>query len=215
MTGEERRHIERELTRHEEATRFFSQGGKAERERLSCAMFLRALGVPFSIEELIWVPDRQDPPDVKFREARFEVRERLDEGRPQHDEVKARVQRYRQAKTMDVILVDPPHPRPMSYDEVYTLLLSALAEKAARYGVKGCATLDALICIQLLDRFLLPGPLLPDSTALVQQGWRSVSFIMSPYSHVAYATEAAPAFLQEHVGQTRRQWEDPATFFCL
>jgi len=44
-------------------------------------MFLRALGIPFAAEELIWAPDGQDPPDVKFRGACFEVCELLDEGR--------------------------------------------------------------------------------------------------------------------------------------
>jgi Putative endonuclease, protein of unknown function (DUF1780) len=215
MTEEDRRYIERLLTNAEEAVRFFSNAGKAERERLSCAMFLRALGEPFSVEELVWVPDGQDPPDVKFRGARFEVRELLDEGRRRYDEVKARRQQYGQMKTADDIFVDVPNGSPISHGEVYTLLLAALAEKASRYGVKGCGTLDALVCIQLRDRFLYPAPPLPDCTTLVQQGWRSVSIIMPMYSYVVYATDAAPAFLQEHVGQTRRQWEDSDTFFRL
>jgi hypothetical protein len=135
VTEEERRHIERLLVNAEEAIRFFSNAGKAERERLSCAMFLRALGEPFSAEELIWVPDGHDPPDVKFREAHFEVRELLDEGRQRYNEVKARRQRYEHAKTVDDILVDPPNGYPISLDEVYTFVQAALAEKASRYGL--------------------------------------------------------------------------------
>jgi hypothetical protein len=178
-------------------------------------MFLRALGVPFAVEELRWMPAGQDPPDVRFQDACFEVCERLDEGRRRHDEVKADIQRYEQAKTFNDILVDPFHPCPMAYHEVYAHLLAALAEKASRYGPKGCATLDALVYMQLIDRFPLTSSLLPDNTVLRQQGWRSVSFLMSISSHVVYATEAAPVFLREYVGQTRRQWEDPPTFFCL
>jgi hypothetical protein len=213
MTEEDRRYIEQLLTNAEEAVHFFSNAGKAERERLSCAMFLRALGQPFSVDELIWVPVGQDPPDVKFRDAHFEVCELIDKGRRRYDEVKARRQRYEQANTVDDVLVDPCHSRSMSYEEVYTHLLAELAVKAAHYGVKGCATLDALVCIQLLNRFLLPAPPVPDYTELSRQGWRSVSFVMPMYSHVVYATDAAPAFLQEHAGQTRREWEDPDTFF--
>ncbi len=116
------------------------------------------------------MPDGQDPPDVNFREARFEVCEHLDEGRRRHDEMKTRVQRYRQANSIDDVPVNPFYPRPMSYEEVYTLLPITLAEKAGRYGVKGCAVLDALVCIQLIDRFLLPTASLPTHTELLQQG---------------------------------------------
>jgi hypothetical protein len=215
MTTKERRYIEQLLTKAEETHRLFSQAGKEWRERVTCAMFLRALGVPFAVEELRWVPDGQDPPDVRFQDACFEVCERLDEGRRRHDEVKADIQRYRQAKTFDDVLVDPFHPCPMTYHEVYAHLLDALAQKALRYGPKECVRLDALVYMQLIDRFPLLSLPLPDDTALRQQGWRSVSFVMSIYSHVVYATEAAPAFLREYVGQTRRQWEDSDTFFRL
>jgi hypothetical protein len=180
-------------------------------------MFLRALGVPFSADELIWVPDGQDPPDVRFREARFEVRELLEKGRRRYDEKKARPQQFRKAETIEDAGLERHDKIPMSYSEVYALLLAALAEKASRYGARGCAMLDALVCIQL-NRFLLPTLPVPDYTALLQQGWRSISFVMPLHSHVVYATEAAPAFLREYVGQTRRKWDDPyhpGTFFGL
>ena len=173
MTGKERRHIEQLLAKAKETHRLFSEGGKEWRERITCAMFLRALGVPFAVEDLQWMPAGQDPPDARFQDACFEVCERLDEGRRRHDEVKADILRYEQAKTFNDVLVDPFHPRPMAYYEVYAHLLAALAEKASRYGPKGCATLDALVYMQLIDRFPLTSSLLPDDTALRQQGWRS------------------------------------------
>jgi len=52
MTEDEHRYIKQLLAEAEEANRFFSHAGRAERERLSCAIFLRALAVPFSVEEL-------------------------------------------------------------------------------------------------------------------------------------------------------------------
>jgi Putative endonuclease, protein of unknown function (DUF1780) len=215
MIAEEHRHVKQLLTKAEQAHRLFSQTERERRECLTCVMFLRALGVPVAAEDLRWVPDGQDPPDARFQDACFEVCERLDKGRRRHDEVKADIQRYRQAKTFDVVQVDRFHYCPMAYDEVYAHLLEALAGKASRYGPKGCAKLDALVYMQLVSRSLLPSSPLPDNTALRQQGWRSVSFLMASSSHVVYATETAPVFLREYMGQTRWQWEPDSTFFSL
>jgi hypothetical protein len=74
---------------------------------------------------------------------------------------------------------------------------------------------DALVYMELIARFLLPSPPPPDDTALRQQGWRSVSFVMPFYSHVVYATEAAPVFLRAYAGQSRQPWENASTFFDL
>jgi Putative endonuclease, protein of unknown function (DUF1780) len=215
MTAEERRYIEQLLMRAEEAHRFFSEPGREWRERGICAMFLRALGVPFAVEDLQWSPAGQDPPDVRFQNACFEVCERLDKGRRRHDEVKADINRYRNAKTLDDVLVDSFHPRPMTYDEIYAHLLAALSKKPSQYGPRDCSKLDAFVYIQLIDRYPLLNSPLPEDSALRQQGWRSVSFVMSMVSHVAYASAAAPTFLQEYVGQIRLQWKDPETFFKL
>jgi hypothetical protein len=225
MTEDERQWIEQEILRLKGAARFLSQAGKIERERLSCAMFLRALGVPFACEELIAVLDDGPPDyiDVKFREARFQVREVLDKDRRRQDEMKARLRRYKQARQdwrsvrfRDVVeLSDRPAPYPMSYSEVYARLSAALAEKAFQYTPQACAALDALGVIQLKNRYPDCASPLPDDTALRQQGWRSVSFVMAMYSHVVYATDVAPTFLQPYVRQTRREWKDASTFYYL
>jgi hypothetical protein len=223
MTEDERRHIEQEITHLEHDRHFLSNAGKLARERLSCAMFLRALGVPFSDKELIAVPNDGPPDyiDVKIREARFQVLEIPDKGCRRQDDVEADIQRYKQALTQDllfedIVLIDRPPPRrPMSYSEVYARLSNALEEKASRYGQRAYAALDALGFIQLTSMYLDRASPLPDDTALRQQGWRSVSFVMPMYSHVVYATKAAPAFLLDYEGQTRQQWEDGNTFYRL
>jgi hypothetical protein len=105
-------------------------------------MFLRALGLCFSDEELIAVPNDGPPDhiDVKFREARFQVAEVLDDDCYRQDDVKAQLWRYEQAlqdwcsvSFRDV--VEPSH-RPMwypiSYSEIYDRLSEALAKKASQ-----------------------------------------------------------------------------------
>jgi len=205
----------RELLEYDrETVRFLSNQQKTERERSVCAAFLRCLGVDFSVTELA---PGADPPDVQFREACFEVRDILDEGRKPHGEAKAWVERVEQAKTIDDVLLPPWRPRtPCAYAEVFSHVTQKLVQKASRYGVAGCVTLDALIYVRLQNMDLNLNSPLPSYTALQDQGWRSVSFVMPPYSHVIYATELAPAFLRDWAGHTRQEWNDPGTsWFAL
>jgi hypothetical protein len=206
----------RELTAYDRETlHFLSNQKKSERERCVCAAFLRCLGVDFSVAELVAVPESQSPPDVTFREACFEVCDVLDAGRRPHDEAQARVEHLEQAKTIEDVLVPVRRRVPLTYVEVFHHVTEALAKKAARYGIAVCATLDALVYVRLQNMFLDGGSSLPSCAALTKQGWRSVSFVMPPYSHVIHAGEGAPAFLGAFVRQTRQEWHEPDTFFAL
>ena len=198
----------RELLEYDhETVRFLSNQQKSERERSVCAAFLRCVGVGFSVAELL---PGTDPPDVKFRDVCFEVRDILDEGRKPHGEAKAWVERDEQAQTVDDVLLPPWRPRtPCAYAEVFSQVTQGLAQKSSRYGVAGCAQLDALVYVRLQNMTLDLNSLLPSYVALQKQGWRSVSFVLPPYSYVIYATELAPAFLRDLAGHTRQEWNDP------
>jgi hypothetical protein len=217
MTDRKFEEYRRELLEYDRETiHFLSSQKKSERERCVCAAFLRCLGVDFSVAELVAVPESQSPPDVAFREACFEVCDVvLDAGRRPHGEAKARVAHLEQAQTIDDVLVPVRHRVSLAYVEVFHHVTEALAKKAARYGMVVCANLDALVYVRLQNMFLDSGSSLPSCAALTKQGWRSVSFVMPPYSHVIHAGEGAPAFLGAFVGQTRQEWHEPDTFFAL
>lgn len=215
MNKEEFEYIKNLTINADETVHFLSNDMKSERERCACAAFLRCLGVDFLVEDLVSVKKGNDPPDVIFHAAHFEVLEVLDEGRKRHHESKTRAECLKKAKTIEDTLVQSRLRDPLSYAEVFNLITGALAEKSSRYGVKVCAGLDALICIQLQHKFLTPKSPLPSHATLLDQGWRSVSFVMVPYSHVIYAAELAPDFLRVHRGQTRQEWNDSDTFFKL
>lgn len=80
---QERLYLRRLVADAEEAISFFSTARKPERERTVCKAFLRCIGIDFSADEITSI--RSDPPDVAFRDGRFEVTEILDENRPRHD----------------------------------------------------------------------------------------------------------------------------------
>ena len=65
------------LTRHaEQANDLLSNARKWERERWACQRLLLALNLPYRLDEF---RSGQEPPDVQFREANFEVFFVLDE----------------------------------------------------------------------------------------------------------------------------------------
>src|SRR5690348_13841895 len=68
--------------------------------RISVSLF-------FHSKSEVW---QQIPPDVKFRDAAFEIKEVLDEGRKRHDEYRDHLRRAWAARSPEELL-EPYHPR--------------------------------------------------------------------------------------------------------
>lgn len=79
----------------EQANAFLSNAKKWERERWVCQRLLQALNVRHHSDD--FTPSGQEPPDVLFRDANFEVFFVLDEGRRLNDEWRAELERRRSA----------------------------------------------------------------------------------------------------------------------
>lgn len=178
-----------------------------------CTAFLRCLGIKFSPANI--ESPQEDPPDVKFEEANFEVRELLNKGRRRGDEYKKRYGALKNAKNVADTLLPYKSPTPISYKKIFEIITAALSKKANRYGQQGCSSLDALVYVNLQNRFLDPTTTIPTVDSLVSQGWRSVSFVFPPYSHVVFAKDTAPDFLKSNEGQAKKEWDDPDSFFEL
>jgi hypothetical protein len=88
------------------------------------------------------------------------------------------------------------------------LVADTLAKKAAHYG--NCTGLDALVNVDLGDRYLWPleGALKTKVAAqLNRHGWRSVSMLSVPYGLVLCAGAGAPHFLADKVGRPLHEWD--------
>ena len=210
----EREYIE-DLVRHAEDTvGFLSNERKQERERSVCAALLRCLGIEFSTKEIKSSED--EPPDVVFRDARFEVREILNKGRRRHDEMKAKRERLSNAKTSDDVSEPPPKlPVPLPYEKVIGIVTSALNRKAQRYSQNVRANLDALVYVNLVGKFLDIDSPLPSLDPLRSQEWRSVSIFFHSSALVLYAKPLGPAFLRNVVGRTMAEWNSSFGLFDL
>jgi hypothetical protein len=191
----------------------FSSHGKAERERRAVAAFLRCLGVDFSPEEL--ATPRSDPPDVMFRDARFEVMIKLDEGRKMHADWKKKAEQRDSAQSLEELVESYHSSSPVPFQDIVSLVVAELGEKASHYGPNTCSQLDALLYINLLGKHLYPLSKAHVPEELDAQRWRSVCFLFAPYGHVLAVTSEAPDFLRQYEGRTRQECQNPEVLFDL
>jgi putative endonuclease (uncharacterized protein DUF1780) len=200
------------LQAHAANTRtFLSNAQKQERERAVCRAFLRSIGLRFANREIVASCD--EPADVCFRDARFQIRDHL-AGRRRGEEWKQRQTRWTKARWIRDTRERVTWPTPMRRVELVDAVTDALKSKSEKYGMGGCSKTDALVYADITgSRFLIPRSIARDVSRLEQQGWRSVSVLFPPYGVVLLARDSAPAFLRHLVGTTRRAWRRPDGLF--
>ena len=197
MTHDEK-YLEAQRKARAESVEFFRSGNKSERERWVARAFLTNLALSFPDDELLAV---DDPPDVRFRDANFEIKEILDEGRRRHQEYKDGLEEAIRA-TAPRDLVRPVAFNELAISRVYELILQdtkALATQ--KYPLAVRRDLDLLFYVNLIHTFEFVETPFPDVTALSLLGWRSVSFVKGHRSSVLTATCNAPNFIRSAVGR--------------
>lgn len=146
----------------------------------------------------------QDPPDVLYKGAAFEVKEIMDEGRRRHDEAKQALQQSLQNKEDTFTRKFVIDLVPADAGKLIAVQLDVLAE---RYQADVKASTDLLFYINKLDHWFDDGPM-PSAALFEPYGWRSVSAVVaSCVSIVFQARNSAPAFLQENLGKVRHRRE--------
>jgi len=209
----ERGYVRRLAAEAHDTVDMFSSHRMGERERRAAAAFLRCLGVDFSPDEL--VTPEGDPPDIIFRDARFELMIMLDDGRKMHADWKEKANQRSAAHFLDN-LIESYHPSvPIPLGDVVSVVIARLGKKVSHYGSITCSQLDALVYINFLGRHLYPLSEAHVPRELQAQGWRSVSFFFAPYSHVLSVTPDAPTFLRRIEGRMRQECQNPDVWFSL
>lgn len=179
----------------EETCRLLSNRRKSEREQAVCRAFLRSSGIRFSENEL--VAPCQEPADVCFREARFQVREILEQGRQRGEEWRRRQTHWEKARSIAGTKEKWVSPTPMKLSELVQVIGVALEEKSKKYGINGCAVTDALVYVNMTrSRFLIRRSSTGDLSQLKAHAWRSVCVLFPPYGTVLLAHDSAPWFLR-------------------
>ncbi len=185
-----------------ESVDFFTSANKGAIERWACTEFLMNIGLDFQTDEVVLQAD--DPPDVIFRGARFEVKEILDPGRRRHDEYKEALSKARAATDpadLRVALVKDITPEDITPLGIGSLISAKLAELVSKKYVelRFRASLNLLFYVDLTRHTLKTGPM-PDPEAFSTFGFRSISVLMGWDALVYCAASNAPDFLLTKVG---------------
>jgi len=188
----------RKLQEHvAETRRLFSNKMKPERERMVCRAFLRCLGTKFCDEEII--ASDTEPIDVLFRSAKFQIRELMEPDRKRGDGLKELQEKVQNARSIEDMMTPYSPPVALTFQGLVSELTKALHEKAVKYGT-GCRDLDALVYVNLENRYLDAKSAIPALTRLTSHGWRSISVLFPPYSVVPFADSTAPSFIRTASG---------------
>lgn len=187
-----------------ESIEYFSAKNKPERERWVCLTFLENLGIEFDETEVVSPDD--DPPDVVFRDARFEIKDVLDPGRHRHTDYKDELRKALETPDPQDLLRQFT-PKDITPLQVGDRILTELKRLDDHYAPSVRANLDLLFYVNLIEHFLKVGPM-PMTTTFSPFGWRSISAILGWGSLVFFAAVGAPSLLQSRVGTlTHRKFD--------
>jgi len=186
----------------EQANAFLSNARKWERERWVCQRLLQALNISHQLEE--FGAADQEPPDVVFREASFEVFFVLDEGRRLNDEWRAELERRRKAFSLSQLVRREAKPRRIPTAELQARLAPTLRKKAHNYRERGLdlGELDLLAYVNLKRAVPDFNSHFPPPTEYLRQGWRSLSLVGPTFARVLFAHPDAPDFLRSNLGRS-------------
>lgn len=189
-------------TQAEQANALLSNARKWERERWVCQRLLQGLNITYATEEFL--PVSQEPPDVLFRDANFEVFFVLDEGRRLNDEWREELQRRRSAFSLRQLVRREARPKRIRAPELLTRLGPTLRKKAHNYLERGLdlSTLDMVAFASLKREALNLNSHFPPPTEYLRQGWRSLSLVGPNSARVLFAHPGAPDFLRAHLGRS-------------
>lgn len=181
-----------------ESVAFWSPDKKLEREIYTVRTLLRHLDVEHDEAEIKSEPS--EPPDMNFRDARFEIKEMLDHDRRRHDEYRKKLKKAMCAKSPRE-LMEQYTPKDLTFREIGDRVVHILQGASTHYAPKAIEQLDLLIYVNLLRRIVdLESPV-PDPSDFSKFGWRSISVVRSSVACVFYARADAPQFLRSHVGK--------------
>jgi hypothetical protein len=180
-----------------ESLKFFSNDMKPDRERWVCREFLENLRIKALDREL--VSSKEDPPDVLFRSARFEVKELMDENRPRMAEYRKSLEKAETATDAGELL-ERYEPKTMSASDVRDIVLLQAQELEKKYPKAVRESLDLVFYVNLQDYATIGSVIDVSQLPKSVTEWKSVSFVSNNCSCVIWAANDGPDFLADRVG---------------
>jgi len=185
-----------------EAIHFFSNNCKSDREVWVVRHFLSQLCIEFSNEDIHASPD--EPVDVVYFDAKFQVKEIYDKGRKRGDEYKESLRKAETA-TSDSDLLEHYSFKKINCDDVASNVAKWASVWQQKYGPSECMSTDLLFYFNLQNIHVV-GNVLTDVDAYSSKmaAWRSVSVFLGDCAFVLHVSEKAPGFLKTAKGKVHR-----------
>ncbi len=200
---EEKEAITDNIKACEEAMQFFSNPGRREREAWVVGQFLKNIGINFENSELT---PGNNPPDVIFQNAIFEIKEIDKKGRRRHDEYKQKLIGARSA-TQREDLIEPYEFKHITLQEIVDRIAEEL--RTFNYSLDFSKDTDILFYINFSCKEN-QNYTISDNNILKK--WRSVSIITNNnLSCVFYAADSAPQFIKSRIGEIIKRPIDNTT----
>jgi len=176
------------------AVDFFSNRNKLDREIWVVKHFLEKQSINYQDCEIL---EADEPADVAFRDAQFQVKELFPEGKRRGDEYKEKLKKALDTET-DSDLLEQYTPSSISFTEIVELCseyTSKLIDEF-KYGVVERKKVDLLFYFNYVRCHEIP----PDNYEFNINGFRSVSVVGNRYCSVLSATNDAPDFIKSSIG---------------
>lgn len=188
MKMEEREEIKDNIKSCEKSLRLFSNSGKTYIEKWVVQELLGNLGINFEVNEL---KTGDNPPDVIFRTAEFEIKEVDKKGRKRHDEYKQKLEKAKSATNLTDLMV-PYEFKEITLQEIINRVDEKIKE--LNYSQDFCKNTNLLFYIN----FSLMGEhRYTISKKSIWKKWRSVSMVTNNnVACVFWASNNAPEFIK-------------------
>jgi len=192
-----------------EAIHFFSNDCQTDTEVWVVRHFLSQLRIEFSDDEII--PSSDEPADVVYCDARFQVKEIMDKDRKRGDEYRESL-RKAEAATSASELLEHYQPQKVTYADIVPIVAKDASKWQKKYGPSERISTDLLFYFNLQDISIV-GDKFPDVAPYSSKMavWRSVSLASNDCALVLHVSESAPSFLKTAEGKVHRNpsvWSD-------
>jgi len=177
-----------------EAIHFFSNDCKPDREVWVVMHFLSQLRIEFSNEEIDASSD--EPADVVYCDARFQVKEIIDKDRKRCDEYRESLRKAETATSASDLL-EHYRPQKIACSDIVPIVAEQASKWQRKYGPSECMSTDLLFYFNLQDIHVV-GDKFPavDPYSSRMAAWRSVSVDSGDCALVLHVSQSAPSFLK-------------------
>jgi len=194
---EEKKILNEQIKKVKKSVDFFSGNKKKDREKWVVKQFLNNFHIKFKETEI--EISSEEPPDIIFSDARFEIKEILDEDRKRHKEYKEALEKAKNTtKVSD--LFERFSPQETTIQNIAELIEQKLNEYILDSELY--PKIDMLFYVNLQDIFFVKNSAYSFLDKKLWQKWRSVSMVENgKINFVFWARDNASDFIKSNSGK--------------